>query len=50
MSGRSTSIGTTFGHYLKPSLTEEASMPSCSDADPCEAKIAEVSMPLTFCV
>ena len=31
----STSIGATFGYYLKPDLQDDASMPACTDDDPC---------------
>ena len=31
----STSIGATFGYYLKPDLQENASMPACTTDDPC---------------
>ena len=31
----STSIGATFGYYLKPELQDDAGMPACSDDDPC---------------
>ena len=31
----STSIGATFGYYLKPDLQDGASMPACTDDDPC---------------
>jgi hypothetical protein len=39
----STSIGTTFGHFVKPELPETATMPACSDEEPCEfAAVPEV--------
>jgi hypothetical protein len=38
----STSIGTTFGHYLKPELEEDAAMPACTPDDPCDGGIPEV--------
>lgn len=38
----STSIGTTFGHYLKPGLGEDLSMPACTSDDPCESDVPEI--------
>lgn len=38
----STSIGNTFGHYLKPELREDVSMPACNRDDPCESNVPEI--------
>ena len=45
----STSIGTTFGHFVKPELPETATMPACSDEEPCDASVPEVPWPSTAC-